>query len=128
MNGKPSLFRAQGQTSDYIQPLVYEPGTSYCYSISIDWAGFFVERITGQSLEEYFQENIFKPCGMSSTSFLPTKDIKDRLMKPCEMDPETHKLSVLPGLAMGKPANPEDVTLFLGWVGSMMLTRLLPEV
>ncbi len=114
LKGKPSIFGPHGKIDDYIQPLVYEPGTSYSYSISLDWAGFFVERVTGKSLEAYFQENIFQPCGMSTTSFLPTKQIKDRLMQPCQMDPQTHHLSLLNESPMGKPTEPEDVTLFLG--------------
>ncbi len=58
-----------GGQETYIQHLAYEPGTSYQYSSSVDWAGFLIERITGKSLEEYFEENIFEPCGMTSTSF-----------------------------------------------------------
>ncbi len=114
LKGKPSIFGPHGKIDDYIQPLVYEPGTSYSYSISLDWAGFFVERVKGKSLEEYFQKNIFQPCGMSTTTFLPTKQIKDRLMQPCQMDPQTHHLSLLNESPMGKPTEPEDVTLFLG--------------
>lgn len=39
-------------------PLQYEPGTSWGYGCSIDWAGKLVERVSGMTLETYFQKNI----------------------------------------------------------------------
>lgn len=39
----------------------------------IQWAGFIVEALTNQTLEVYMQENIWKPCGMSSTTFFVAK-------------------------------------------------------
>ncbi len=37
-NNKKGYFGAESY-DDYLQPLVYEPGTDWRYSISIDWAG-----------------------------------------------------------------------------------------
>ncbi|PPQ71677.1 hypothetical protein CVT24_007830 [Panaeolus cyanescens] len=48
-------------------PLVFEPGTSYAYGWGSDILGFIVEKISGQSLEEYCQENIFKPLDIKAT-------------------------------------------------------------
>ncbi|WOO78411.1 Acyltransferase LovD [Vanrija pseudolonga] len=50
-------------------PLVAEPGAKFDYGVSVDWAGVVVERVSGQSLEDYCQENIFGALGMASTSF-----------------------------------------------------------
>lgn len=45
-------------------------GTSFKYGTPCHWAGFYLERATGMSLDEYFQANMFRPLGMTSTSFL----------------------------------------------------------
>jgi CubicO group peptidase (beta-lactamase class C family) len=62
-------------------PFIYEPGTSFFYSTSIDWAGKLVERVTGKSLEEYMQENLWKKLGVKSLTFWPYKDpaLKDNV-------------------------------------------------
>ncbi|GGE49588.1 serine hydrolase [Pullulanibacillus camelliae] len=38
--------------------------------------GFLIERITGESLDAFAVQHIFKPLGMHSTSFNPTVDLK----------------------------------------------------
>ncbi|KZP22708.1 beta-lactamase/transpeptidase-like protein [Athelia psychrophila] len=45
--------------SEYVMPLVYEPGESWMYSVSIDWAGKLVEHANGGvALETYMQQDI----------------------------------------------------------------------
>lgn len=45
-----------GNVSDVLhRPLVNQPGTKFQYGVGLDWAAFLVERVTGVSLEEYFQ-------------------------------------------------------------------------
>jgi methyl acetate hydrolase len=50
-------------------PLLHEPGERWTYSASTRVLGLIVEKITGESLETYFQERIFVPLGMIDTSF-----------------------------------------------------------
>jgi methyl acetate hydrolase len=50
-------------------PLLSDPGTEWHYSASTRVLGMLVEKITGQSLEAYYQERIFKPLGMVDTSY-----------------------------------------------------------
>ena len=52
-------------------PLLYEPGTMWMYSPSVDWAGKLIERVSHQSLEEYMKKNIWAPLGVSDISFWP---------------------------------------------------------
>jgi CubicO group peptidase (beta-lactamase class C family) len=52
-------------------PLVYQPGEGWAYGAGVAWAGKVLEKLTGQSLEEYMQENIFKPLGISRITFFP---------------------------------------------------------
>lgn len=46
---------------------------SWEYGTNIDWAGRVVENLTGQSLEDYFHENIFKPLEIKDITFFPHK-------------------------------------------------------
>ena len=50
-------------------PLCAEPGTEYEYHVGYPVIGVIIETITGKTLEEFFQERIFKPLGMKDTSF-----------------------------------------------------------
>ena len=52
-------------------PLLFEPGSSWKYSPSIDWAGQLVEAVTGLKLGAYMQKHMFEPLGMKSTTFDP---------------------------------------------------------
>ncbi|ODQ49699.1 putative 1,4-butanediol diacrylate esterase [Saitoella complicata NRRL Y-17804] len=62
-------------------PLGFEPGTRWEYGLGIDWCGQVVETITGMSLGDYFQKNIFEPLGCKDTSFTPTKEQMGRHAK-----------------------------------------------
>jgi len=60
-------------------PLLFEPGTSWNYSMSTDVCGAVIEAITGQTLVEVFQERIFDPLGMPDTGFWVHGDNAGRL-------------------------------------------------
>ena len=78
----------------WIQPLIYEPGTSWLYSTSLDWAGKLVERITGQTLEEYMEVNIWRPLDIKDITFWPEHhpDIKRRMASMTIRDEESGKV------------------------------------
>ncbi|MET4782690.1 serine hydrolase domain-containing protein [Glaciihabitans sp. UYNi722] len=50
-------------------PLAYQPGTEWLYSLSVDIQGAIIERLTGMTLPEFFDEQIFAPLGMTDTAF-----------------------------------------------------------
>ena len=50
-------------------PLMFDPGTRWEYGASTDWLGKLVEKVSGQTLEEYFRQHIFEPLGMTDTFF-----------------------------------------------------------
>jgi CubicO group peptidase (beta-lactamase class C family) len=52
---------------------VFQPGSGWSYGQGLDWAGRVVEVMTGMSLEEYMQENIWSRVGMSNTTFRPER-------------------------------------------------------
>lgn len=60
-------------------PLLFQPGTEWNYSISVDVLGRLVEVISGQTLDQFLRERIFEPLGMVDTAFHVPKDEQDRL-------------------------------------------------
>ena len=50
-------------------PLVHQPGSKWRYSMSTDVLGVLVERVSGQSLGDFFDERLFEPLGMIDTAF-----------------------------------------------------------
>lgn len=56
-------------------PLVYQPGTSWEYSLATDVTARLVEVVSGQSFEQFIKARIFDPLGMVDTGFfVPEKD------------------------------------------------------
>ena len=51
------------------QPLVFQPGTRWNYSVSTDVLGRLVEIWSGVPLDAFFDERIFAPLGMRDTGF-----------------------------------------------------------
>ena len=51
-------------------PLLFEPGTNFCYSNSgYHLLGLVIERVTSQDYEEFVRANIFEPLGMRHSYF-----------------------------------------------------------
>jgi len=63
-----------------LTPLRFEPGTRWQYGTGIDWTGKLVEKVSGLTLEQYFQQNILGPLGMKDTSFLMPEEKFDRMV------------------------------------------------
>ena len=52
------------------EPLLFEPGTQWKYSLSHDVLAVLVEVLTGQPFEDYVKQHIFAPLGMEQSTFL----------------------------------------------------------
>jgi CubicO group peptidase (beta-lactamase class C family) len=63
----PSLAEFADKLAE--MPLVYEPGTQWSYSVSLDLLGRVIEVVTGKPFDAYLAERIFGPCGMTSSGF-----------------------------------------------------------
>jgi len=59
----------QGDDGYLKAPLLFDPGSRWEYGISTDWLGKLVEKVSGQTLEDYFRQHIFQPLGMTDTFF-----------------------------------------------------------
>ncbi len=69
-------------------PLEFSPGTAWNYSMSTDVLGYLVELLSGQSLDQYFEEHIFKPLGMEDTGFSVPLEKLDRFAACYQYHPE----------------------------------------
>ena len=61
------------------EPLDFEPGTYYQYSLSHDVLGAVIEAISGMRLADYLKANLYEPLGMCETTMIPTREVMDRL-------------------------------------------------
>eukprot|EP00932_Pfiesteria_piscicida_P013983 SRR837773.25654.p1 GENE.SRR837773.25654~~SRR837773.25654.p1 ORF type:complete len:112 (-),score=13.28 SRR837773.25654:221-520(-) len=50
-------------------PLLFQPGTYWHYGYNTDICGLLVEKLSGMTLAEFFEERIFAPLGMVDTAF-----------------------------------------------------------
>jgi len=56
-------------------PLLYQPGTSFEYSVAIDVVARLIEVVSGQPFDKFIQSRILGPLGMVDTGFVvPEKD------------------------------------------------------
>lgn len=62
-------------------PMPHDPGTAWEYSVSTDWLGLLVERVSGQSLASYLRKNVYEPLGMNDSTFAPTAEQRSRLLR-----------------------------------------------
>jgi CubicO group peptidase (beta-lactamase class C family) len=60
-------------------PLLFQPGSEWNYSVATDVLGRLVEVVSGQRLDEFFAERIFRPLGMTDTAFWAGPEAAGRL-------------------------------------------------
>ena len=86
--GRPTGWdEFSGDAKDILeQPLVNQPGDRWEYGVNIDWAGQVVERVSGMTLDGYFQKNIFEPLGIKDMSCFPTRVMRENLVSMSQRD------------------------------------------
>lgn len=68
------------------EPLVHEPGTTVEYSdLGFMLLGEIVQRLTGETLDQFARENIFEPLEMKNSMFNPPRSLRSRIA-PTEFD------------------------------------------
>lgn len=80
---------ADGRSSDFplsemikrlaSAPLVHQPGTVWDYSYSIDVLARLVEVVSGQTVDQYLEQRIFKPLHMVDTAYYVPEEKWSRL-------------------------------------------------
>src|ERR1700694_1122426 len=70
----------------------WAPGSAFVYSdINFEVLGALVERLSGESLDDYAAKHIFGPLGLKETRFLPPRSWDPRIA-PTEEDENHHML------------------------------------
>src|SRR5215813_11788248 len=70
-------------------PLLYQPGTTWEYSLASDVLGRVVEAASGKRLGDFMSERLFKPLKMNDTAFWVTEAKMPRLAEAFDKDPLT---------------------------------------
>ena len=98
---------------------MHQPGTTWDYSLSIDVLGRLVEVASGQTLDKFFAERIFKPLAMVDTGFYVPEAKWDRFATLYTPNPDkTIKRSTAPPQESYK----QPATLLLGGAGLVSTT------
>jgi CubicO group peptidase (beta-lactamase class C family) len=87
VTGTPNVLSGEKSAITDV-PLVHDPGTVWEYGTSTDWLGLLVERVSGLGLDEYLDQHIAGPLGMSDLTFHPTADQTARVMPLYARSPE----------------------------------------
>ena len=91
-------------------PLVREPGTKFGYSNwGMDVAARVVEIVSGQRFEDFLAERLFKPLGMTDTTFNPTDEQLARSMSLYRAGGESAAEKLDGNCRMPVPHNGPDV-------------------
>jgi CubicO group peptidase (beta-lactamase class C family) len=61
-------------------PLYSQPGPDWAYGPVVNIQGYVVEKLSGQALDVYLSEHIFKPLGMTDTGFWVSPDKAGRVV------------------------------------------------
>jgi CubicO group peptidase (beta-lactamase class C family) len=67
-------------------PLLYQPGTKWIYSMSMDIQGYIVEKLSGELLPDFTRDHIFTPLGMRDAGFYVPADKRARFATLYEND------------------------------------------
>jgi CubicO group peptidase (beta-lactamase class C family) len=89
-------------------PLLYQPGTRWQYSMSVDIQGYLVEKLSGMPFGRFLEQRIFAPLRMTDTGFTVSATEAGRLAAIYHNDPTSGKLEPgpPPGRALADPTQP----------------------
>ena len=78
------------------EPLLFEPGYRWNYSLCHDVLAALVEKISGMTFGEYVKRNIFDVCDMENSSFLIDESNAERLVCHYSYNNRTGKVEKCP--------------------------------
>jgi len=77
------------------EPLEFEPGTHYLYSLGHDVLAAILELVSDMSFGEYLKKNIFDVCGMAHTGFALSDAIRSRMCSQYRLDEQTGEAKLM---------------------------------
>ena len=99
-------------------PLVFQPGSSWNYSVATDIVGRVIEVVGKMPLDEFFDKNIFQPLEMHDTGFWVPEEKHERVASLYRYDETNHKKAKISGFANSGLDKPE----FLSGGGGLIST------
>jgi CubicO group peptidase (beta-lactamase class C family) len=87
-------------------PLIHQPGEQWLYHSGSDILGVLIARVSGQSLGQFLQENLFGPLGMKDTGFSVPDAKLDRLATSYRYDAPAGRLAVFDQARGGRFSRP----------------------
>lgn len=123
-----NVLDANSSLSDMIDklagiPLLYQPGTRWVYSVSVDIQGYLVEKLSGRSLPEFLEERIFEPLDMRDTGFYVPEAKRDRFAQLYGWDEEKQMLQPARGDRFGAADYNSPPSLPSGGAGLVSTAR-----
>jgi CubicO group peptidase (beta-lactamase class C family) len=88
------LTPAQFTAAVAAAPLAKQPGTTWEYSLSSDVLGRVVEAASGQRLETFLEERLFRPLRMTDTGFVVPEAKQGRIAQGLGIDPALNNAPV----------------------------------
>ena len=104
--GSDNIKRGQQETDGVMQtreamkylaadPLIFEPGERYEYSLCHDVLAAVIEVAAGETFGQYVKKNIFDPCGLKRTTFLLPDEELNQIAAQYRYDAETQHFTPL---------------------------------
>lgn len=106
-------------------PLVFEPGSAFEYSCSLDVLGLVIQRASGMPFADFMRRRLLEPAGMTSTKWTLANGDPARLMQLYDhgrqprvlrddrLDSDWAKPVTLPAGGAGLLSTPKDYLAFL---------------
>ena len=96
------MYETEGTVGDMVKrlarlPLASQPGEAFIYGMAADVSGYLVEVVSGQKLDDYITEHIFKPLKMSDSYFFVPESKQSRMSVVWKSDWRGKLEKVTPG-------------------------------
>ena len=105
-DAQPLADRVRGYAAE---PLLFQPGTKFLYSSAgINTVGRIIEVVSGMPYEQFMQQRLFTPLGMTDTTFFPTAAQVARLATMYQPAPGGHGIVAMRVDHMGYPLDRPD--------------------
>ena len=96
------MVETEGTIGDMVKrlarlPLASQPGEAFIYGMAADVQGYLVEVVSGQKLDDYISEHVFKPLKMNDSYFFVPQSKQDRLSAVWKTDWHGSLEKVAPG-------------------------------
>jgi CubicO group peptidase (beta-lactamase class C family) len=98
-------------------PLAAQPGSDWRYGPSVDIQGYLVEKLSGQTLDQFLAKRIFEPLGMRDTGFWVDAAKRDRVTRVHSYGPDK-KITV----SSNPESDPTRRPRFLSGSGGLLST------